>query len=73
MKELVVKEQVRIRCRGYGDGGLDWWDTEDDFETAWQEAKERKKKNIGHSYRGARCYYDLDGDYLGWNEGILMP
>ena len=73
MRELVVKEQVRIRCRGYDEGWLDWWDTDDDFETACQKTKERKKKNIWNTYQVAKFYYDLDGNYLGWNDGIVIP
>ena len=73
MKELTVKEQVRIRYYLEGEPWEEWEDTSDDFETACQKVKERKKNNAWATYQVAKFYYDLNGNYIGWDCGIVIP
>lgn len=73
MKELVVKEQVRIRFYTYFDTSWrEWEDTSDDFETACQKVKDKKEKDTWTTYQVAKFYYDLNGNYIAWNDGIVF-
>ena len=73
MKELVVKEQVRIRFYTYIDEGWrEWEDTSDDFETACQKIKDKAEENTWTTYQVAKFYYDLNGNYIAWNDGAVF-
>ena len=73
MKELVVKEQVRIRFYNYvEDVWGKWEDTSDDFEIACQKAKDKVEKNSWTTYQVAKFYYDLNGNYIAWNDGAVF-
>lgn len=73
MKELVVKEQVRIRSYTELDTKWsEWKDTSDDFETACQKVKDKLKKCTWTTYQVAKFYYDLNGNYIAWNDGIVF-
>ena len=73
MKELVVKEQVRIRSYTEIDTEWsEWEDTSDDFETTCQKVKDKHEKNTWTTYQVAKFYYDLNGNYIAWNDGIVF-
>lgn len=72
MKELMVREQVRIRFHYFDEGWCDWEDTSDDFETACQKIKDKAKENTWITYQVAKFYYDLNGNYIAWNVGTIF-